>query len=45
MVEKYKNGKVMGKTRDTLFGGEGKERASLMRSYTKHMPLNIKCVI
>jgi hypothetical protein len=40
MVEEYKNGKVVGKMRGTLFGAEGKETASRIRTYTKHMPIN-----
>jgi len=33
MVEKYKNGEVVGKVRETLFGAEGKETASLIRRH------------
>jgi hypothetical protein len=45
MVEEYKNGKVVGKVRESLFGAKGKERASLMRRYIKHILINTKCVI
>jgi hypothetical protein len=45
MVEEYKNGKVVGKVREALFGAEGKEKASFIRRYIKYILINIKCII
>jgi hypothetical protein len=41
MVAENKNGKVVRKERDNLFGAEGKETASLIRRYAEHILINI----